>query len=187
MIQELIENHLEVVKTTFDSNFILKIEEAASTVSLSLKSGGNLIFCGNGGSAADSQHISAEFVSKLKIDRDPLAAVALTVDTSAITAIGNDYGFENIFSRQLEAIGRHEDTLIALTTSGRSQNVIKAVHSAHKMGLNIIVLTGANGIDSCADADFIELRVASHETARIQEVHIMIGHILCAVSEKDYI
>ena len=187
MIETTIKEHLDVVNGTFNKSFERILEEAASIICNTFKLDGKLIFCGNGGSAADSQHISAEFVSKLKDNREALAAVSLTVDTSAITAVGNDYGFENIFSRQLKAIGRPEDTLIAITTSGRSQNIINAVHTALKNKINVIVLTGEKGIEECANMEITELRVRSSETARIQEVHIIIGHLLCAISEKAYL
>ena len=187
MFKQTVQDHLKVVNDTFNAEFELSFEKAINSISRTLKEDGKLIFCGNGGSAGDSQHISAEFISKLQQDRDPLAAISLTVDTSAITAIGNDYGFDNIFSRQVQALSHPQDTLIALSTSGQSQNVIMAVKTALKKGINVIALTGKNGLQNCEGLNVIELKVASNATARIQEVHMLIGHLLCATCEQEYL
>jgi D-sedoheptulose 7-phosphate isomerase len=148
----------------------------------SLKYKGTIFFIGNGGSAADAQHLAAELVGKLNYDRPPLAAISLTTDTSIITAIGNDYGFEYIFSRQIEAIGKAGDVLIAMSTSGNSANVLKAMDVARKSNMHVIGLTGGNtsGFDSRCD---IIYNSPSTNTQEIQEDHIKLGHIFCGLIE----
>lgn len=143
-----------------------------------------LLICGNGGSAADAQHIAGEFVSRFLFNRPGLPAIAITTDTSILTAIGNDYGYENLFARQIEALGNSGDTLIAISTSGNSQNVIKAINSAKNKGLNVVGLTGGNGgeMKDVCDICFI---APSEITPHIQEVHITIGHIICGLVEEN--
>tara|TARA_B100001059_G_C17688965_1_gene503888 strand:+ start:219 stop:782 length:564 start_codon:yes stop_codon:yes gene_type:complete len=187
MLKQTVQKHVMAVNDTFTVDFEYSFSKAVNAISKSLRNGGKLIFCGNGGSAGDSQHISAEFVSKLQKDREPLAAISLTVDTSAITSIGNDYGFDNIFSRQVKALARPEDTLIVFSTSGKSQNVIMAVQTARREGISVIALTGETGLRDCEGLNVIELKVASGETARVQEIHILIGHLLCARCEREYL
>tara|TARA_R100001132_G_C3253151_1_gene79625 strand:+ start:438 stop:1046 length:609 start_codon:yes stop_codon:yes gene_type:complete len=147
-----------------------------------LKRGNKIILAGNGGSAADSQHIAAEFVSRFEFDRPGLPSISLTTDTSMLTAIGNDYGYEYVFARQLEANGREGDVFIGISTSGNSKNVIAAVEAAHKRGISTVALCGAAGRlkDLCRYA----LCAPSTHTPRIQESHILIGHILCALCEE---
>lgn len=147
------------------------------------KSGGKLIFFGNGGSAADAQHITTELTIRYISDRKPIAALSLTTDTSALTAAGNDYGFDYIFSRQLEAIARPGDLAVGLSTSGRSPNVLKALQSARALGLTTIGFTGRDGGDMPGLCD-VTLIVPSQATARIQEMHILIGHMLCGAMER---
>ncbi len=142
-----------------------------------------IMFCGNGGSAADSQHLAAELVSKLNFDRPGLAAIALTTDTSNLTAIGNDYGFENIFSRQIQAIGQKGDVLIAISTSGNSENILKALDAANAKGITTIGKTGKNGGKMLGKCDII-LQIPSTETQKIQECHMMIGHVYCGLIEE---
>lgn len=149
----------------------------------SLRNGNKIMFCGNGGSAADSQHIAAEFVGKLNYDRPPLAAIALTTDTSAITAIGNDYGFEYIFSRQLHAIGKNGDVLIAISTSGNSANVVQALHDACMSNIATIGMTGESGGKMDGLCDFI-YKAPSSNTQEIQEYHIKLGHLFCGMIEE---
>jgi D-sedoheptulose 7-phosphate isomerase len=144
----------------------------------SLRAGGKLLFFGNGGSAADAQHLAAEFVGRYAAERAPLPAIALTTDSSALTAIGNDYGFDQIFVRQIRALGRPGDVAIAISTSGRSRNVIVGVEAAREAGLATIALTGGDGGDLAAIVD-VAIVVPSTATARIQECHIAIGHVLC--------
>lgn len=150
----------------------------------SLRSGGKVLLFGNGGSAADAQHIAAELVGRFTIDRKPLPAIALTVDTSAITAIANDYGYDHVFDRQVRALGRANDVAIAITTSGRSESILRAVRSAKEIGMKVIGLTGAAGRDFAAMCD-AAIVVPTRETARIQELHITAGHLLCALAEAD--
>lgn len=160
-----------------------KVKEIADICEKSLRTGGKILFCGNGGSAADSQHLAAELVGRLNFNRAPLAGLALTVDTSAITAIGNDYGFENIFSRQIEALGKPGDVLIAISTSGNSANVLKAAMAAKKIGITVIGKTGGTG-GALVDLCDIELRAPSDKTQDIQEYHIKAGHAYCGLIEE---
>ncbi len=147
---------------------------------------GKILICGNGGSAADAQHLAAELVVRLKssVDRPAIAAQALTVDTSILTAGANDYGFDFVFSRQIEALGRLGDTLIAISTSGNSTNVIEAVNMAHEKGLYVIGLLGGDGGKLIKLAD-LAILVPSASTARIQEVHALLGHIICEILEEE--
>ncbi len=137
-----------------------------------------LILCGNGGSAADAQHIAAEFVNRFIIERAPLPAIALTTDTSIITSISNDYSFDQVFSKQIKAIGRAGDILLAISTSGNSENVIRAVRTAHDMGIYTAGLTGKDGGRLARIVD-IPIIVKTNDTPRIQEAHIMAGHLIC--------
>jgi D-sedoheptulose 7-phosphate isomerase len=143
-----------------------------------LYQGKRIFFCGNGGSAADAQHLAAELVGRYKNERQPLPGISLTVDTSALTAIGNDYGFEEIFSRQLQALGQRYDLLMAISTSGNSANVCKAVTTAHKLGMTTIGLTGQDGGNLKSLCNHC-VCVPSQQTNHIQEMHIAIGHYLC--------
>ena len=158
------------------------IEIAANIMIKALNSKNKIIYCGNGGSAADSQHLSAELMGRYKLDRKPLPAISLTVDTSAITAIGNDYDFSKIFSRQVEGIGNKEDVLFAISTSGNSKNVIEAATLARKKKLKVISLTGANKSRLEKHSD-ICIKVQSNITSHIQELHIVIIHLLCTLIE----
>jgi len=163
-----------------------KIEKAANEVINSLKTGNKIIFCGNGGSAADAQHLAAELMGRYKVDRNPLPAISLTVDTSAITAIGNDYGYENIFSRQLRGIGVKGDILFAISTSGASKNVIKAIREARDMGIYVISLTGINDSEM-KNLSHLTIQSQSNETNHIQEMHIAIGHLICGLVESSVV
>lgn len=158
--------------------------KAATLCSETIANGGKIIFCGNGGSAADSQHIAAELVGRLVDDRPALAAISLTTDTSALTCVGNDYGYDQVFSRQLAAVGRSGDVLVAISTSGNSGNVMKAVEVAQQSGINTIGFLGRDGgkLGSMVNVPIV---VPSSVTARIQEAHIFIGHSLCAMIEKQ--
>ena len=155
----------------------------AEMVVKSFKAGGKLMLCGNGGSAADSQHIAAEFINRFEIERPPLPALALTTDTSNLTSIGNDYSFDQIFSKQVRALGRKGDVLLGLSTSGNSANVIKAVEAARAMGIKTVVLTGKDGGKLAGEAD-LNINVEATRTARIQEVHTTICHILCELVDS---
>lgn len=149
-----------------------------------LTGGGKVIFCGNGGSAADAQHLAAELMGKFLLDRAPMSAVSLTVDTSALTAIGNDYGFDSVFSRQLRGIGREGDVLFGMSTSGNSANVLRAFETARDMGITTIGLTGEGG-GRMADLSDILIAVPHRQTNHIQEAHIAIGHMICAMVEDN--
>lgn len=154
------------------------IVKSAEAIVESFKAGGKLLIAGNGGSAADAQHLAAEFVNRFEIERPPLPALALTTDTSNITSIGNDYSFDQIFSKQVRALGREKDVLLAISTSGNSPNITKAVEAAKAAGIKTIALTGKGG-GQLADKCDIVLNVDAKVTARIQEVHITVCHILC--------
>ena len=158
------------------------ISQAIDACVQSLQKGGKLMLCGNGGSAADSQHLAAEFTGRFIKDRPPIAAVALSTDTSALTCIGNDYSFNDIFSRQVQALGKAGDCLIAISTSGNSGNVLAAVAAAQSLGISTIGLLGRDGGKLKAQCD-VAIVVPSQVTARIQEAHILIGHSLCGAVE----
>lgn len=161
------------------------IAAAAAVVRDALAAGGKVLLCGNGGSAADAQHIAAELVGRFVAERRPLPAIALTTDTSALTAIGNDYGFDAVFARQVEALGRPGDVLIAITTSGRSRNVLAAVAAARVLDLRVIGMTGAAGAAFAATCDAAVIAPTT-ETARIQECHIAAGHVLCELVDDRF-
>ena len=146
-----------------------------------LRAGGKVMACGNGGSAADAQHFAAELIGRFERERQELAAIALTTDTSILTAVGNDYSYDEIFSKQVRGLGKKGDILIGISTSGNSKNVVKAIEAAKKMGIKIIALTGNGGgkIASLLDADDIHLCAPSTRTARIQETHLVLLHALC--------
>ena len=154
----------------------------SSKVVESLRAGGKIMFCGNGGSAADSQHLAAELVGRQNYNRAPAAGLALTVDTSALTAIGNDYGYDSVFSRQVEALGNAGDVLIGISTSGRSLSVVRAIESAKAKGIATVSFTGHEARDMSI-ADHL-LCVPATETAKIQELHITCGHIIFALVER---
>lgn len=160
-----------------------QIEQVASTCIEALKNGNKIMFCGNGGSAADSQHLAAELVGRYKMNRPAMNAIALTVDTSILTAVGNDYGYDTIFERQVEGLGKEGDILIGLSTSGNSKNVLLAFDMAKKKGIKTISMTGHSGGKMKEVADFY-INVPSDVTNNIQEMHIAVGHLLCGVIEK---
>ncbi len=184
----LITTEIEESRATLDAllqekTLLAEVQKVADVCVNALKSGNKILFCGNGGSAADSQHLAAELVSRLNYNRPGLSAVALTVDTSALTAIGNDYGFENLFSRQVEAIGKKGDVLIAISTSGTSPNVMKALEAAKERGIVTIGKTGQSGGKMKGLCD-ITLCMPSTRTPKIQECHMVLGHIYCALIEN---
>lgn len=160
------------------------VSRAAAIISESLRNGGKLLLCGNGGSAADCQHIAAEFTGRFIKDRPPIAAISLTTDTSALTCIGNDYSFNEIFSRQVSALGRPGDILLGITTSGNSGNVLAAVAAAHALGIQTVGLLGRDG-GKARNLFKHSIVVPSDVTARIQEAHILIGHTICGMVEKE--
>lgn len=184
-IKEYISDSIETKERIMNNDALIeKVFTAAEMIAGALKSGHKLLIAGNGGSAADAQHIAAEFVCRFYFDRPALPAVALSVDTSVLTATGNDYGFLNIFSRQIEALGCEEDIFLAISTSGNSPNIIKALEAAKKMKIKTILLTGAKDSHGAQKSDLC-IKVPSEETPKIQESHIMLGHIICAIAEKE--
>lgn len=182
-IEESIKESIRT-KELVSKNQIPNIEKAANVIIESLKRGGKLLVFGNGGSAADSQHIAAELVGRFKMERKALPAIALTTNTSTITAIGNDYGYDVIFSRQIEALGVKGDTVLGISTSGNSKNVIDALKKGKSAGMRTIALTGGAGGKMKNVADVL-INVPSKDTPRVQESHIMIGHIICELIEKE--
>ncbi len=160
-----------------------RIEAAAKKLIRCVQGGGKILLCGNGGSAADAQHLAAELVGRFKKERAAIPAAALTTDSSVLTALGNDYGYERVFSRQVEALGRERDLLIVISTSGRSPNALLAAKTARRIGMTVVALTGQGGgeLDPLAD---ICIPVPSTDVARIQEAHIAVGHILCDLLER---
>jgi len=160
------------------------IKEISSLFISALKDGGKIIFAGNGGSAADAQHLAAEFVGRFKNNRDPLAAIALSTNTSALTAIGNDFGFEEVFSRQLKALAKPKDIFVGISTSGKSKNIIKAVEAAKQLRLKTVGFLGKDGGDLKNIVE-LSLTIPHNQTPCIQEMHILAGHIICEIVEKD--
>ncbi|HEV2707707.1 MAG TPA: D-sedoheptulose 7-phosphate isomerase [Pyrinomonadaceae bacterium] len=159
------------------------VVRAARALEKALRAGGKVLLFGNGGSAADAQHVAAELVGRFARERAPLPAIALTTDTSALTAISNDYGFEQVFARQLLALGRAGDVAVAISTSGRSKNVIVAAEAARARGLTLVALTGGDGGELARLAD-ICVNVPSTDTARVQECHLAVEHIVCEMVER---
>lgn len=182
LIRDTIASHLDVTSRFF-ADIGPRMEELAQIIADSLEKGGKVLLCGNGGSAADAQHIAAEFVGRLVNDRRSLASIALTTDTSILTAVGNDYGYDDVFSRQVEGLARPEDVLIGITTSGNSANVNKAFNVAKEMGVYSVCLTGKTGgkAKELADSVFI---VPTQTTAHIQECHITFLHLICGLVER---
>jgi len=171
------------VKLAFVELYAQQIVDVAGIIATALKDGNKVLLFGNGGSAADAQHIAAELVGRFKKERRPLPAVALTTDTSILTALGNDYGFETVFEKQVEALCMPGDVAIGITTSGNSENVIRGLKKAHDLGATTVAFTGRNGgrVAQIAHYTFI---VPSYETQRIQECHITLGHVLCELVEE---
>lgn len=159
------------------------VEEVAEALVAAVRAGAKILICGNGGSAADSQHVATELGVRFLRDRKPIPAIALTVDTSVLTAAANDLGFEQVFARQVEALGRPGDVLLAISTSGTSRNVVRAVEKAREIGLVTVALTGEAGGDLADLADHC-LRAPSGHTPRIQEAHLVIEHLLCEALEE---
>lgn len=184
IIESEIQASIDVKTRVLNDRFLMeKVLDLSDDCIKCLNSGGKVIFCGNGGSFADAQHLSAEFTSKFLFDRPGLASIALGTNSSAMTAIGNDYGYDNVFSREIEAIATQNDIIIAITTSGNSANILKAVEAAKTKNVQVVVFTGeSNGKlgDHCT-----AINIPSNQTARIQECHILIGHIICGIVEEN--
>ncbi len=157
------------------------VARAGALLAETLRQGGKALACGNGGSAADSQHFAAELINRFEMERAPLAAIALTTDTSTLSSIANDYAFEQVFAKQIRALGRRGDVLLALSTSGNSANVIEAIRTAHEIGVRVIALTGNGGgrMAALIGPDDVHVCVPHKRTARIQEVHLLVLHCLC--------
>jgi D-sedoheptulose 7-phosphate isomerase len=180
-IAEIWNEHLAVAKTLF--GLAPAVSNAVEIICTSLASGGQLLIAGNGGSAADAQHITAELTGRFLRERQPLRAIALHANTSALTAIGNDYGYEHVFARELSAHARPGDVLLAISTSGNSLNILRAIEAARKAKVGVIGLTGESGGKMRTACDLC-LCVSSQSTARIQEMHITIGHAICELLEE---
>lgn len=183
-IKEFLYESAEVKKAVADT-LAGTILEAIQLVRASLQKGGKLLLMGNGGSAGDAQHIAAEFIGRYKKERRPVAAIALTVDSSILTCVGNDYGYDAVFSRQVEGLAKKEDVVFAISTSGNSENVIRGVEKAREIGAQTIGLLGNEG-GKLKDKVDLAIIVPSSDTARIQEAHITIGHIICEILDEDF-
>ncbi len=185
VIKNEFNKHIEIFKNSSDS-LVESIEIAANLCVSGLKNGNKLVLCGNGGSAADAQHIAAEIVGRYKIKRKGLPAIALTTDTSVITSISNDFGYLHVFDRQLEALTNEGDILLAISTGGTSPNVVSAVKTAKSLRCNTIGLSGKSGGDFNELCD-VNIIVPSEDTPRIQEMHIFIGHTICHLIDQAFI
>jgi D-sedoheptulose 7-phosphate isomerase len=184
-VRKSIEASIATKKSLLSSpDVVITVARVGEILVKALRQGNKALFFGNGGSAADAQHIAAELVGRFAFDRPPLPALALSVNTSCVTAIGNDYGFDQVFSRQLEALARPGDVAIGISTSGNSANVLRAMSTARKIGLQTIALTGRTGGNLRDSADYC-ICVPSDETPRIQECHILIGHIISELLERE--
>lgn len=184
-VEEVLEEKIkELNDIKKDKSFQEKMEKTIEYITSSIENGGKVLICGNGGSAADAQHIAAEFVGRFVMERKGFPAIALTTDTSNLTAIANDYSYDDVFRRQVEALGKKGDILIGISTSGNSENVIRAIEEAKNIGMKVIGLTGKTGgkMKDICDVPFVfEIK----DTARIQELHMMTYHLICEFSEKE--
>ena len=187
-MQSIIKKELKEHLTTLDATMKSigsALEVAANICIDSLKQGGKILIFGNGGSAADAQHIAAELVGRYKLERKGLSAIALSTDTSSLTAIANDYGYEHVFDRQIEALANPEDVAVGISTSGNSSNVVNALQLAKNIGCKSIGLSGKSGGDMNKLCD-VNLVIPANDTARIQEMHILVGHIICHLIELEF-
>lgn len=186
LVSERVRESIQVKQSILDDERLMMLmQDAAEACIRALKSGSKLILFGNGGSAADAQHLAAELTGRYLRERRALPAIALTTNSSCVTAIGNDYSYERVFSRQIEGLGNRGDIAIGISTSGNSPNVISAFRTARKMGLVTIGLTGSTGGDLRSESDYC-LCIPSTHTPRIQEAHILLGHILCEIIEEVF-
>jgi D-sedoheptulose 7-phosphate isomerase len=185
MIAQRILQSIELKKLLLaDTVMLARIEEAAGLIVKAYRSGNKTLFCGNGGSAADAQHLAAELSGKFYIDRPPIQAEACHVNSSFMTAVSNDFGFDKAYARYIAAVGKRGDVLVAISTSGNSENVLQALCQAREIGLYCIVLTGSTGGRMAEMADIL-LNMPSEDTPRIQELHILVGHIICEMVEWE--
>ncbi len=190
MSQDAIARHFDaslraLTRAAEDAAWLDRVREAATMIDAAIKAGGKVLLAGNGGSAADAQHIAAELVGRYKLERAALPAIALTTDTSALTAIGNDYGFEHIFERQVRALGRKGDVLIAISTSGRSPNILAAIEAARAHDMRVIGFTGPKGGDMANLCDVL-LAAPGTDTATIQQLHMVAAHAICDAVEQAF-
>lgn len=184
LISGFFDRSLAVLKAAAqDRELLAVIKQIADSIETSLRAGGKLLIAGNGGSAADAQHLAAEFLSRFLVDRRPLPAIALTTDTSVLTAVGNDYGFEQVFERQVRGLGRPGDVFLAISTSGRSRNVLLALEAARDIGL---ITSGFSGAEATEMRSLCQhfLAAPARETAIIQQIHMVAGHAICALVER---
>ena len=184
IIGQRLADHLEVLQKLMDSDLPEKLETCAKYIEKALAEGHKVLFCGNGGSAADSQHLAAEFVGRFQKERKGLPAIALTVDTSILTAVANDYGYDTVFARQVQALGEPGDVLVGISTSGNSKNVLLAIEEAKAKGITCIGMTAEGGGKMASACDTC-LAVPAKVTARAQEMHILMGHILCELVDHE--
>jgi len=185
MIKQIIQQSIELKKQLLNDDALLeRVREAAGLIVQAYRSGNKTLFCGNGGSAADAQHLAAELSGKFYIDRPPIHAEACHVNSSFMTAVSNDFGFESAYSRYIEAVGKKGDVLVAISTSGNSKNVVNALMQAQQMGMACIVLSGSTG-GRMAELANILINLPSDDTPRVQELHILVGHIICEIAESE--
>jgi D-sedoheptulose 7-phosphate isomerase len=184
IFHKAVADHLDVIQSIAGQQEL--VERIALAMSAALVQGKKILWCGNGGSAADAQHMAAEIVGRFRRERRGLPSIALTTDTSILTAVANDYGYEAVFSRQVEALGNEGDVLVAISTSGNSPNVVKAVEMAKELGLVTVGFTGAGGGRLATLADFL-FAVPTKDTARVQEAHSLVAHVLCDWVELDWV
>ena len=183
IINQNIQEHQEILNS-IDNKIKNKINAISKIISNSLKKGGTIFWCGNGGSASDSMHLSTELIGRFKKNRKPLRSISLSSNSAALTCISNDFGFQNLFSRQVEALGKPRDVLVVISTSGNSKNILNAIYQAKKKNLITIGFFGKKG-GKCKNKTDIDIIIKSDSTARIQEMHIMVGQIICDLVERE--
>ncbi len=183
IINQNIQEHQEILNS-IDNKIKNKINTISKIISNSLKKGGTIFWCGNGGSASDSMHLSTELIGRFKKNRRPLKSISLSSNSAALTCISNDFGFQNLFSRQVEALGKPRDVLVVISTSGNSKNILNAIYQAKKKNLITIGFFGKKG-GKCKNKTDIDIIIKSDSTARIQEMHIMVGQIICDLVERE--
>lgn len=184
IIKQRFAEHIALAEKVAAGVVLEQVADSAAIIKEALQQGKKVLFCGNGGSAADSQHLAAEFVGRFQKERNGLPAIALTVDTSILTAVANDYGYDTVFARQVQALGAEGDVLVGLSTSGNSRNVLAAIEAAKKKGMRCIGLTAQGGGKMAEECD-ICMAIPCDITARAQEMHILIGHILCELVDGE--
>lgn len=183
-IERYLDNSLAVLqRMRADPDVLGRVQQAVSLCTATIRGGGKVLFCGNGGSAADAQHLAGELISRFMYDRPGMASIALTTDSSVLTAIGNDYGFERLFARQVEALGSPGDVLVAISTSGQSPNILRALEAARAKEIRTIGFSGRDGGAMAALCD-VEVRIPSDSTPLIQQGHLVVGHLICALVEQ---